>query len=273
MDTPAVARGVLFCEQDLREPTPVALAGGTAWVFTTRAPDKATFNEDAAAVLPYGEQAGLLVVADGVGGRPVGAEAARRALVALEESLSDGRESGLPLRVAVLDGIERANRELLELGTGSATTLAVAQIRERHVRPYHVGDSMILHVGQRGKLRHLTVSHSPVGYAYEAGLLDEKEALHHEDRHFVSNTIGAPDMHITIGSSAPLRPRDTLLVASDGLADNFTTEELKERIRTGPLWAVARSLADQSRQRMLEPRQDQPGKIDDLTLIVFRLDR
>ena len=34
----------------------------------------------------------------------------------------------------------------------------------------------------------------------EAGWLDEEEALHHEDRHIVSNMIGAPNMRIEIGS-------------------------------------------------------------------------
>ena len=42
---------------------------------------------------------------------------------------------------------------------------------------------MILTTGQRGRLRMQTVSHSPVGFAIEYGLLDESEAMHHEERH------------------------------------------------------------------------------------------
>ena len=77
------------------------------------------------------------------------------------------------------------------------------EISNGSVRPYHVGDSVILLVGQRGKIKLQTVSHSPVGYAVEAGVLDEVEAMHHQDRHVVSNFIGSPEMRIEVG--APLR--------------------------------------------------------------------
>ena len=49
--------------------------------------------------------------------------------------------------------VEAANRAVAELGVGAATTLAVVEIQGRSVRTYHVGDSMILAVGQRGKVR------------------------------------------------------------------------------------------------------------------------
>ncbi len=59
------------------------------------------------------------------------------------------------------------------------------------LRPYHVGDSTNLLTGQRGKLEFAMISHSPTGYAMEAGVLGEEEALVHEDRHDVSNLLGA----------------------------------------------------------------------------------
>jgi serine/threonine protein phosphatase PrpC len=129
---------------------------------------------------------------------------------------------------------------------------------------------MILAVGQRGRVKLQTVSHSPVGYAYEAGLLDETEAMHHEDRHLVSNVIGSPDMRIEIGPPVCLAPRDTLLLASDGLLDNLYNDEIVERARKGPLKGVVHSLAGACRERMTHPQQGAPSKPDDLTLVVFR---
>ena len=149
-------------------------------------------------------------------------------------------------------------------------TLAVVEIQGRTVRPYHVGDSMILTSGQRGKIKLQTIAHSPVGYAVEAGFLDRDEAMHHEERHLISNMIGSEAMHITIGAPVKLADRDTLLVASDGLGDNLHLDEIVERIRRGPLAKVAERLRVDSITRMNSPPKGQPSKPDDMTFIVYR---
>ncbi len=112
--------------------------------------------------------------------------------------------------------------------------------------------------------------HSPTGFAVEAGYLDQREALHHEDRHLVSNFLGTPDMRIDIGAEIRLRPRDTVLVASDGLMDNVHVEEIVERIRCGPLDAAANRLLELANQRMQNTVGEQPSKPDDLSLVLFR---
>ncbi|MDH3520454.1 MAG: SpoIIE family protein phosphatase, partial [Myxococcales bacterium] len=125
-------------------------------------------------------------------------------------------------------------------------------------------------VGQRGKLKLQTIAHSPVGFAVEAGMLDESEAMHHEDRHIVSNMLGAPDMRIEVGSARRLAPRDTLLLASDGLSDNLRTDEIVQRIRTGSLEEGARRLVRAARRRMDAPIEGEPSKPDDLTFVSYR---
>jgi serine/threonine protein phosphatase PrpC len=114
------------------------------------------------------------------------------------------------------------------------------------------------------------VPHSPVGCAVEAGLIDEDEAMHHDERHIVSNVIGAADMRIEVGSALRLAPRDTMILASDGVLDNLHIEEIVSRIRKGPLDDAAGKLAKHSRRRMIEPREGDPSKPDDLTFIAFR---
>ena len=195
--------------------------------------------------------------------------ASSQAIRQLEESLAVAAENGSELRDAILNGFEAANQTVSEL-TGAATTLAVVEIQGREIRPYHVGDSMILAVGQRGKIKLQTVSHSPVGYAVEAGFLDLDEAMHHEQRHLISNMIGSPEMHITIGPTLSLADRDTLLVASDGVSDNLHLDEIVERIRKGPLRRVARKLHEDCLSRMTVPLDGRPSKPDDLTFIVYR---
>jgi len=260
-----------FFQSEMPQAEITPFLGGTAAVFSTRSVDKETPNEDAAAVIGLNGQSGILVVADGLGGSPAGEQASCLAIRQLVDSIKQTPQDEPTLRTAILNGIENANRAIAELGVGAATTLAVAEIQQRTVRPYHVGDSMILVVGQRGKIKLQTVSHSPVGYAVEAGLLDETEAMHHEERHIVSNIIGTPDMRIEVGSTIELARYDTLLLASDGLFDNLRTEEIIERIRKGPLKRATRALVEDCRRRMQTHEEGQPSKPDDLTFVAFRL--
>ena len=263
----------LLVNHERSEPVCCPAAGGEAVLFSARSPDKQTVNEDAAAVVPVNETSAVLIVADGLGGERAGHEASSLAVhtVARAVRAASGRVGETDLRAAILDGIETANAAILQLGIGAATTLAVVEIRNGEVRPYHVGDSMILVTGGLGKLKLLTVSHAPVAMAVESGLLDEQEAMHHEERHVVSNVVGSAEMRIEIGAKLKLAPRDTVLLASDGLADNLHTEEIIARIRKGPLQAGVARLADDAHARMAAPADGIPHKPDDLTMIGFRL--
>ena len=260
----------LFFQADMPQGEILPLSGGNVAVFSARCRGKETPNEDAAAVIHVNGEAGILVVADGLGGSPAGEQASCLAIRELIASIREAPGDDPSLRAAILNGIENANRAVSELGVGAATTLAVAEIRQGSVRPYHVGDSMVLVTGQRGKIKLQTISHSPVGYALESGLLDETEAMHHAQRHVVSNVIGTPDMRIEVGSTIEMARYDTLLLASDGLFDNLHTEEIVQRIRKGPLKRAMRTLVDDCRLRMNSPKEGQPSKADDLTFVAFR---
>ena len=270
MPTETTDRVRFFFEVDLHEADVQPIASGVAAVYTARCPDKETSNEDAAALITCGPQTGVMAVADGFGGQPAGEQAARRALQALARAVDRALETGGTLRAGILDGFERANDAVTDLGVGAATTLVALEIDDRRARSYHVGDSTALVVGQRGKLKLQTVSHSPIGYIVEAGWLGEDEALHHEDRHIVSNMVGSPDMRIEIGPSLRLRPRDTVVLGSDGLFDNLPVQEIVELVRKGPLSKVAELLTAKCDRRMRSPDQGQPSKPDDLAFILYR---
>jgi serine/threonine protein phosphatase PrpC len=252
------------------------VAGGTAAVFSARSPQKTTPNEDVAAVFPVSGSHGVLAVAHGLGGHAGGERASRLAVETIQKTihaaleLADNPDQLDPLRPAILDGIEAANSEVRGLGTGSATTLVLVEIRDAVVRPYHVGDSAILLVGQRGKLKFQTIAHSPIGYAVEAGLIDEKDAIHHERRHMISNVIGSPEMRIEIGPAIQMAPRDTLVLASDGLLDNLLPDEIIELVRRGPLDAAVNGLVAMATARMNAEGRNTPSKPDDLTVIAYR---
>jgi serine/threonine protein phosphatase PrpC len=114
------------------------------------------------------------------------------------------------------------------------------------------------------------MAHSPTGFAVEAGMLDQRAALHHEERHLVSNFIGTADMRIDMGAGIKLNPRDTVLLASDGLTDNVHAHEITELVRKGPMTDAVNSMVALARRRMTVETIHQPSKPDDLSVILFR---
>ena len=261
----------LFINEVLCPGEIVPLGNGTAAVYTARTPDEShEKNEDAAVVIPLTAESAVLAVADGVGGARGGDLASSLALRTLNAAIDTAVQEGHGLRWGILNGFELANRAVIEMAIGAATTLAAVEITGDKIRPYHAGDSTIIVVGQRGKIKTRTVAHSPVGYAVEGGFLDEDAAMNHEDRHLISNSIGSPDMHIEVGPVSKLARHDTILLASDGLSDNLNTEEIVERIRKGPLETAVTELAARATDRMLHPNGGHPSKPDDLTMILFR---
>jgi serine/threonine protein phosphatase PrpC len=246
------------------------VAGGMAVAYSCRDPYKHSENEDTVAIIPYGPGAAVLVVADGAGGLPAGKRASLTAATTLAESLQGAAGRTMLLRTAILDGIEEANDAVLALANGSATTMTVITIEGLLARSYQIGDSEAIIVGQRGLIKLQTTAHSPTGFAVEAGFLDERDALHHEERHLISNFLGSSDMSIDIGAQVKLNPRDTVIVASDGLMDNVHVAEIVECIRKGPLAPAADCAVNLARQRMQRTDDSQPSKPDDLSLILFR---
>lgn len=246
------------------------LPQGLVSVRSFRSPDKETANEDSAAVIPVGERALVLAVADGVGGTPAGREASNATVKTLKKALSEASPEPERLRHAILGAMEQANRGVLDLTRGAATTLVVAEIVDGHLRSYHVGDSELITVGQRGRVKLRIIPHSPTGFAVEAGLMDEDEAVEHDQRHVLFNVIGAPDMRIDVGTAVSIAARDTVLLASDGLLDNLYLDEIVDLIRTGPLQDAADGLVERARARMLGQGGDGPSKPDDLTVVLFR---
>lgn len=271
----------------------IEAAGGQIAYYSAVSPLKFTSNEDSVCVVPVSNGCIVLGVADGLGGHRDGAQASQLVVSSVRQriaehvlplglSLAEGLQprhaaaatfnvSPAKLRTAILEGVESANDELLNNGSGSASTLALIELMGTRIRTYHVGDSAILVVGQRGRLKRQTVCHSPVGYALEAGLLDEEEALYHEERHVVSNVVGIADMRIELGPPLQLASRDTVLLATDGLYDNLWQDEIVEAIRKGPLQEGVHRLVSLATRRMLLPDPGHPSKPDDLSIVAFRL--
>lgn len=240
--------------------------------YSQKAPEKPGPNEDSLGFVLHRNKA-ILVVADGVGGAPKGEEASQAAVSSLVKTFS--KEENLAadeheFRHLMIDAIEKAQENIVKLNNGARTTLTACGIHNGNLRSYQIGDSSLLVCGQKGLLKYKATEHSPTGFAVEAGLMTELEAMSHPDRNIVSNVMGEDDMHIGIGPEIELAEFDTILVASDGLFDNYTSDELVEIIRKESLQEVMQQLVTLGKQ-MLDPEaRKNLHKTDDLSFIVCR---
>lgn len=265
-DAPLAAQ--LICDGAMEVPEVLEVGRGSVCYFSRRCAGKATANEDAVAVIPVADCGVVIAVADGVGGLPQGDKAARITLETLAEHVG-GISDPAALRSTILDAIERANRRVLAIGGGAATTLAVAQIVDGRARTYHVGDSEVLIVNGRGAVKSQTIAHAPVAYGVHSGWIDAVDALVHEHRNLVSNVIGSTEMRIEIGPPIRLALRDIVLVCSDGITDNLHAEEIGAEICGRTAQGAAQAVLE-SLDRRREMESGELYKEDDATLVTYR---
>jgi serine/threonine protein phosphatase PrpC len=271
MKTPAglTKDALVMLSESLSEPYPFRVGPGFGLVYSSCDPTRGCANEDAAAIIPVHEKAAVFVVADGCGGMADGAGAARRAIREVTKSIRS-RSAYTRLGTAVLDGIERADRRISLQMASAGTTIAAVEVAGPIIRTYHVGDSQVLLVGNRGQIRLRTRAHAPVAYAVQAGVLSEEDALSHQDRHLVSNILGTNEAHIEIGPRLTMRARDTMVVATDGLFANLRIGEIASIVRRNSLEMAAWALVDAIARRMSGSDADSPCQPDDVTFILYR---
>jgi PPM family protein phosphatase len=238
-----------------------------SFVSVSRAGPQKDNNEDSVLVLSEGDS-DILIVADGAGGLPAAQKASQLSVSVLRKSILTALAQKKSIRDGVMDGIEKANRAVLDLKVGAGTTLLVVEIEKQWVRTFNVGDSIAIAVGQKGKLKFQTHAHSPAGHAVAAGIIDPEDAIHHEDKFTVTQLVGTQDIKIDMTAKLELAPKDTIVVASDGLWDNVEHSVVLDMVRKDNIDIVSESLTQLCFENM--NRKDPPGKPDDMSFILYR---
>jgi len=175
-------------------------------------------NEDA---LRVNEGAGLLVVADGMGGHAAG-EVASRITVDTLESEVVGHDADLG------DALYRAHRNVLDAAVdgrgapGMGTTCVACRLRDDRLEVGWVGDSRVYRY-HAGGLEPLTRDHSYVQSLVDAGMLAAEKVESHPDRHILARCIGGDidrreidEVRVDVASG------DRVLLCSDGLTGELS---------------------------------------------------
>ncbi len=196
---------------------------------------------------------GIFIVVDGLGGEAAGEWAAQTAVTVMAERLS--RRTGPPAD-RLREAITIANNEIHRLGSsrpewrGMACVATAAIVSGDRATVGHVGDSRLYRL-QRGRLEKITPDHSPVGAREDAHELSEIEAMRHPRRNEVYRDVGSEphasdDPDFVFIAEVDLLPGAALLLCSDGLTDQVSSDEIREVVGTyaGSPDAVARALVD-----------------------------
>lgn len=165
-------------------------------------------------------------VADGLGGHAAGEVAAALAVEPVaeldERAFPDHRSAQQDLH----DAVVAANRAVLDGArehpdrAGMGTTLTAALVHDGSLLLAHVGDSRAYLQRDAEPLRQLTVDHTAVQRAVDAGYLTPEQARVHPERSMLTRVIGSdPEVAVDTPPPLPLRDGDRVLLCSDGLTE------------------------------------------------------
>lgn len=202
-----------------------------AWAAATDTGRRRAANEDS-----YVAQSPMFAVADGMGGHSAGDLAS----AAVVRRLAEAAVGDFAAPRAIERALEAATDDISvisgesELGVGTTVTGALLTLQddEPYFAIFNVGDSRVYSF-ERNELTQVTVDHSVVQELVESGTLTRDEAEHHPDSNIITRAVGfnaapIPDFWM-IRAHAGLR----LLLCSDGLTKEVSTERLRLHLAAG----------------------------------------
>jgi len=215
---------------------------------------------------------GALVIADGMGGRSFGEQAAAAAVETVEETLAemlDSRQDGeVVIADALASALRKANSRVYELARadeerkGMGTTCVAAVIEGETVYVAHAGDSRA-YLLREGALRQLTDDHSYVAEQVRAGAITEEGARKSRFRNIITRAVGIEPTIEAEVSEFEARPGDQLLLCTDGLSNMLTEEDIAH--------TLSQSSSPQAAADRLVQMANKSGGRDNITAVVARL--
>lgn len=217
-------------------------------------------NEDSCLELP---DAGVWLVADGMGGHEEGAFASR--LIA--ESLAQvGMHSRLSKLVDdVEDRLRAVHGQLVDRGGEHSvvgSTVAAMVIMQQHSVCLWVGDSRVYRL-RESNLEQLTQDHSFVEDLIEYSGLPREEAERHPDANVITRAVGAGEELYLDARLEEVYPGDRYLICSDGLYRELSEREIAEQMLSADCRQTCDSLVNLALDR---------GAQDNVTVVMIAID-
>lgn len=212
--------------------------------------------------------AGLFLIADGMGGRAGGKRASDEAARVVATEVGGQGPSALDLGGRLAAAIEHANASVWRLAQddatlhGMGTTVAALVIENGVAYLAHVGDSRVYRVRQ-GAVEALTRDHSYAAELEAQGVEVSDPKLRARYDSMLTRAVGVDDRVEVESGRHPVLPEDTFVLCSDGVYRTATPADLGALVaahRDDPAAACAAIIA----------HANAAGGPDNSTVIVVR---
>lgn len=246
-------------------PMPFALD----YALRTHAGQVRPLNEDAVGADP---DAGLFILADGLGGYNAGEIASTMAvstlLAELPSELDAARQSAGAfdpqnvLRERLIGMNSSIFRAALNSSAfeGMATTIVVAWLLGQRLWVAHTGDSRLYRL-RSGELEQLTRDHSFSQELLDAGMVTEEEARLLPAKNLVTRALGASAEVEPEVRDYVLQAGDVLMMCSDGLTEMISFAEI------GGLLAGSNGDVQEGARRLVDMANEAGGR-DNVSVVV-----
>lgn len=178
----------------------------------------------------------LFLVADGMGGHKAGDMASKYTVETFVSLVKDSTEKD-PISI-INNAVTRVNRMLLQKAAesidyeGMGTTLVAATIYDHVLRVANVGDSRLYVLGN--DITQITRDHSLVEEMVTLGEINREQARNHAQKNIITRAIGGYDTVEAEMFSVDLKPKDRILMCSDGLSNMVEDSEILKIVKMSP---------------------------------------
>jgi serine/threonine protein phosphatase PrpC len=165
---------------------------------------------------------GVFVIADGMGGRPGGAQASRLAVETFIEQLYAVARTKQLDETYLRKAVDAANLKIRKFAdsdtylAGMGTTMTAVVLNGIRGKIVHIGDSRA-YIFRESKLVQLTRDHTLVSELIERNLLNPEEAELHPLSHVLSMVLGTQEEVEPDITDLVIRTDEWLVLATDGL--------------------------------------------------------
>lgn len=211
-------------------------------------------NQDRIATME-GDEAVLMVLADGLGGHAGGEQAASDLVETFGRAFQKAArprvaEPSVFLVLSVLAAHRRINSRAQRRGQAleARTTCVACLVQEGRAYWVHVGDSRLYHI-RDGVLLARTVDHTTVEQLHKEGVLETRKGkkIHRQ----LMRCVGGPQRpRVEVGPETPLRTGDTLFLCSDGLWQAIPEDRLVAQLARPELEESVEDLLIAAERRM-----------------------
>ena len=225
-------------------------------------------NQDSYRCGKLNETAVYAIVCDGMGGANGGNIASNIAADIMEKRVVSQYRENMP-EASVLNmlesAVDAANIEVFDRATadpelmGMGTTLITVIVDNGRAMVVHVGDSRVYYLSS-DELRQVTTDHSVVQEMIQKGQITEEQAKAHPRKHFITRAIGVenevrPDFDVF-----DMKPKDRVLLCSDGLTNMIQQEKLKALLGQNAVDTLPAELISQANEN---------GGEDNITAVII----